>query len=917
MDEFIRQLTHDNKQFENQWPDIYDKLKKLLDANPKTDLVIVKVKSLDALVDYILADTEENIHTKIGFLEITITQCTDDPKPSLNELVRIFCRVLDISNTNNLFNLTFLEKFYYKARLGEELSKNLSVDLIDTIFNCLQKHEFLDKNLNTETQQTWEHFLSRGVFSPLSCDINKLNYEDTMPNMRSSFQHLYRWASRNSYQSKIWSEVFFALGRTLPTLFDSYANSDDAESYLTTCLEPSISSDYVYEISKSYQGQVDLFKIHVSQIYTTIEKLVSQNRIDHARYFMDNVLIIHYNSIPNLEELLHMLIHICSLVNIESRSLLCKNLISSISYELTIKKPNKQLAGTFFDFALAILSLHIKEAPKFADHILSISEFYPWKQLDKQITHLIQSCIMYDNIIDDTFPSELNHLENILNLIHERSKVNVTILPATHESALQAILKWSTIINNDTGKPYSEHVYRMGQIMTKLIDQRQITVDICSKFLEIIRKHIDNNDATYEFHQHHDDFFQSMGKLLAECIVQLKTLPLTLHQQIASFFLVAFNCPFTAEDGSMTLSHSISLGLWFRIGQCIQNEDDARPYESCADRLYRLVYDEKEQHLHSWWLTFWSIVSTKYPNIVVDHIPQFLDEIIDRKQLTLLGILLALYNKQPEPFHARLDDLIRALFDCNGENLTPLSSLFSTIVKVHPDLITSKHIDFLFTSIKNYMNLFDQTNLIFITLGYVANAQPHLFDKYQDELLHFVIEKHSLFVFNCLQQYLVTSTIIKGEKTADEYLTLLINLIKNTKDIPTDLKSQIFHTCQLIGVKYKEILATKRNDLIPFESNQFCKILINFIDENKLSEENQAAVNRTIDEIAQIEKRVVHTEHNVQNITKVVKRQELNVRFSIYSFYILNSNEWPRINEGLSISLISLSIFIVQGWSFL
>ncbi|CAF4777786.1 unnamed protein product, partial [Rotaria sp. Silwood2] len=72
---------------------------------------------------------------------------------------------------------------------------------------------------------------------------------------------------------------------------------------------------------------------------------------------------------------------------------------------------------------------------------------------------------------------------------------------------------------------------------------------------------------------------------------------------------------------------------------CIQNEDDARPSESCADRLYRLVYDENEQHLHSWWLTFWSIVSTKYPNIAVDHIPQFLDEIIDHKQLTLLAIL--------------------------------------------------------------------------------------------------------------------------------------------------------------------------------------------------------------------------------------------------------------------------------------
>ncbi|CAF4717980.1 unnamed protein product, partial [Rotaria sp. Silwood2] len=169
-----------------------------------------------------------------------------------------------------------------------------------------------------------------------------------------------------------------------------------------------------------------------------------------------------------------------------------------------------------------------------------------------------------------------------------------------------------------------------------------------------------------------------------------------------------------------------------------------------------------------------------------------------------------------------------------------LSVLFATIVKAHPELITSEHIDLLFTSIKNHTDLFDQTNSIFHTLGYVANAQPHLFDKYQEELLQFVIEKHSLTAFGCLQQYLVASAIIKGEKTADEHLNLLINLINKTKDISADMKPQVFHTFQLIGVKYEEILASKRNDLIAFESDPFCQAVITYIDGNKLSEEKQA-----------------------------------------------------------------------------
>jgi len=248
--------------------------------------------------------------------------------------------------------------------------------------------------------------------------------------------------------------------------------------------------------------------------------------------------------------------------------------------------------------------------------------------------------------------------------------------------------------------------------------------------------------------------------------------------------------------------------------------------------------------------------------------------------------LQILYGKHPEPFHARLDDLIHALFDNNGQHLLSLSSLFGTIVKTHPELITSTQIDYLFTSIKTHPNTSNEINYVFQIFGHIANAQPHLFDKHRDELLNLIIEKQNSDVFLCFQKYLVASTILYGEEKVDEYLNLLINLLKNIKNISSDLSTQIFHTCQLIGIRYKQILANKRNDLILFQSNSTCRMLIDLIDGNKMSEENQAAINYTLDEIAQIEKRVVHTERDVQNITKSVKRQELNVCFF---FYLLKS----------------------------
>jgi len=79
--------------------------------------------------------------------------------------------------------------------------------------------------------------------------------------------------------------------------------------------------------------------------------------------------------------------------------------------------------------------------------------------------------------------------------------------------------------------------------------------------------------------------------------------------------------------------------IWFKIIQCIDNEDNARIYEPCVDQLYKLVYDEDVQSVLSWWMTFWSIITLKYPNVAADHVSQFLLEIIDHKKFNLIGLL--------------------------------------------------------------------------------------------------------------------------------------------------------------------------------------------------------------------------------------------------------------------------------------
>jgi hypothetical protein len=192
MEELIRQLPHDNKQLEDQWSAIFDKLHKLSIDVSEVDQPAFKVKCLAALTDYVMADDEEVVQIKLSLIDTTIGKLSNEPLPPLDELVSIFCRLIDVPTTNKLLNLKLSQKMYHQYRLGERLCTQGCVKSIDRILLCLQKHEFCNTDVEAKLQEQWKQFLSRGLFSPLTSDTNKLNRAETMLSMRPNFQQLYR-----------------------------------------------------------------------------------------------------------------------------------------------------------------------------------------------------------------------------------------------------------------------------------------------------------------------------------------------------------------------------------------------------------------------------------------------------------------------------------------------------------------------------------------------------------------------------------------------------------------------------------------------------------------------------------------------------------------------------------------------------
>ena len=243
-----------------------------------------------------------------------------------------------------------------------------------------------------------------------------------------------------------------------------------------------------------------------------------------------------------------------------------------------------------------------------------------------------------------------------------------------------------------------------------------------------------------------------------------------------------------------------------------------------------------------------------------------------------------LYFKRPEAFHARLNNVIDGLQSTDIGCRSGMDNIFSIIAREYPQLITSEHIDLLMTELNNRSGAVHHTYYFFEGLTSIANVQPRLFDRYQNVLVDFVRKYQNVSAAKCLQQYFVASTIARGPASAKEYLTILTDLLHNESKLTNEIRSQFFHTCQLIGIINKEALVEKREVFLKFNSETECRVLIDFIDGKKLSEESQTMINQTREEIIHVEKRVIRTEENIVNVDGVVKEQELKVNLVLFLF---------------------------------
>ena len=298
------------------------------------------------------------------------------------------------------------------------------------------------------------------------------------------------------------------IARTFPTLFDIFATSEDLQLHLSAAVTPPVASDYVNLLARSIQRQPDLFKANSSHIYAAIEQLVIHNNIKEADSILTYAILHHFALITNHEEIINLFLRLCSVVtDVECRHSFSKLLIEHFTYELAKKKPNKKLAVSCFDLLVAIADLNVAEALASVKRLIAISEFYPWKQLDKQLTHLIQSCSAYDEVLDDKENRDLSITADILKLVYDRSKTNASILQATHEPALEATLKWTSGRNVADGERYREYVYEMGKSMTELVDEKRMSVDTCRQLIAVLQKRIDDLDEdTHEVNYAYEGF---------------------------------------------------------------------------------------------------------------------------------------------------------------------------------------------------------------------------------------------------------------------------------------------------------------------------------------------------------------------------------------------------------------------------
>ena len=308
---------------------------------------------------------------------------------------------------------------------------------------------------------------------------------------------MHRHAVRYSHRSRVWESIIFVFTRTLPTLFDCYVDPADAPLDLSLCIEEPICSDFILLLSKSYSRDPNLIKNHFSQALSVIEHLLVQHHVREVRYFLDQAILSHFEAVVDVEAFVQMLVRACPLIPIEQRNETCKSVLSDVAYKLGRTKLPRKSAPILFDFALTLLDLCVLQAPPCAVYLLEKKEFYPWKDLSARFTDLLRLCAAYDTIDLEARSSELDSLTTILKIVADRAKAFPVIFRATHNEALRNISRWAYLHTNssDSRKIWPGHVYRMGEAMFFLIDERQVTIDLCVQLIEGLRTRITDNES--------------------------------------------------------------------------------------------------------------------------------------------------------------------------------------------------------------------------------------------------------------------------------------------------------------------------------------------------------------------------------------------------------------------------------------
>jgi len=207
--------------------------------------------------------------------------------------------------------------------------------------------------------------------------------------------------------------------------------------------------------------------------------------------------------------------------------------------------------------------------------------------------------------------------------------------------------------------------------------------------------------------------------------------------------------------------------------------------------------------------------------------------------------------QHPEVFYNHFDELINTLLIDNGEYLSSLTGIFSLIVKKYPEIVLSKHVNQIFSSIET-IPFNDYLCIIIQSLSSVANIHPYLFDNYCEKFINLIIKRQNLLIFECFKNYIISSIIISNnENQVNEYLNLLIKLLKN-QNCSKDIEKEIFYTCLLIGLKYKQILIKRRDDFVNLGSN----LLLNYIDNTTTSKTDESTIRQAQIEIEQIEQNI-------------------------------------------------------------